>query len=168
MAFDRTAINKGKCMQDFGLCDLKGVYQHTTRLRSKGFLVVAFLNASDSGSDAVAKTLAEWTSVSDKITVVAVAVGEREDAESLIARTEVKYTVLWDFEAYTASLWSVNAAPAVFIMNGQGLVLGRVLGSDAAELESARALLSEEVAKADAAAKAAAEAKAAADAAAKK
>jgi peroxiredoxin len=168
MAFDRNAINTGRPMQDFGLCDLKGVYQHSTRLRSKGFLVVAFLRPSDPSSISVAKTLQEWTTVSDKVTVVAVAVGERSEAETLFEQTGVTFPVLWDFEAYTASTWAVSAAPAIFIVSGQGLVLGRVLGHDKAELDAARSLLVDEVAKAEAAAKAAAEAKAAADAAAKK
>ena len=165
MAFDRNAIAIGRRIQDFGLCDLKGAYQHSTRLRGKGFLVVAFVNPLESNSVAVVKRLQDWLALSDKVGVVVLTVGERDDAAKMIESTGVTYPVLWDFEAYTAMTWAVTAAPTIFIVNGQGLVLGRVLGNDKDELEAAKTMLLEEVRKLEEAAKAAADAAAAAAAA---
>jgi hypothetical protein len=162
MVFDRNAISTGRRIQDFGLCDLAGVYQNTAKMRAKGFLVVAFLKPLDGYSIDVAKELQEWSTMSDKLAVAAVTLGERVDAEELSEVAGVTYPILWDYDTYLAPLWSVTAAPTIFITDAQGMVIARVVGANKAELAEARAVLSEAVRKVEEAARAAAEAAAAA------
>ena len=164
MVFDRNAINTGRRIQDFGLCDLQGNYQNSAKMRAKGFLAVAFLEATDPNSQSMARDLQNWTALGEKLTVAAVVFGEREDVEKMAQAGSLTYPVLWDFEMYVAPIWSVSAVPTLFLVDSQGLVLGRVLGADEDELAAAQSTLAEVIHKSDEAAKAAAEAKAAADA----
>ncbi len=164
MVFDRNAINTGRRIQDFGLCDLQGVYQNSAKMRAKGFLAVAFLEVTDPNSQNMARELQNWTALGDKLTVAAVVFGEREAIEQMAQKESLTYPVLWDFEMYVAPIWSVSAVPTLFLVDSQGLVLGRVLGADENELAAAHATMAEAIHKSDEAAKAAAEAKAAADA----
>jgi hypothetical protein len=165
MVFDRTAISSGRTIQDFGLCDLKGVYQHTSRMRSKGFLAIAFIDSASPASIDIITALADWTSIGPKVAGVVVAMGERADAESLASTTQTTLPILWDAENYLAPIWAITAVPTIFVVNDKGIVLGRVRGTDSAELLSAKEMIAEEVRKSDEAAAAAAAAKAAADAA---
>jgi hypothetical protein len=164
MVFDRTAMSTGRSMQDFGLCDIKGIFQHTSRMRGKGFLVVAFLDAEANNSYDVSTTLNDWISQSPKIAAAAVVSGDRDKIEAFGVKSEAKFPVLWDPDAYIAPIWAVNVVPTLFIMNDKGMVLGRVRGTNPGELSAAKELLLDEVRKSDEAAAA----KAAADAAAKK
>jgi hypothetical protein len=165
MVFDRTAMSTGRGMQDFGLCDVQGVYQHTSRLRSKGFLAIAFIDPAGVGSADIVNTLTDWTTISPKVSATVVAIGERIDAESLATATDTKLPVLWDADSYVSATWSVTAVPTVFVVNDKGTVLGQVRGTNSAELGAAKEMLTDAVHKSDEAAAAAAAAKAAADAA---
>jgi peroxiredoxin len=158
MAFDRGAINIGRYAPDFGLCDLRGVYQHTSRLRGKGFLAIAFVNPLAHSSLSVVRTLQDWLKASDKIALVAVMTGERADAEEFAQTCEATFPVLWDFEDNTTRSWSVSATPTVFVVDGAGLVIGKVTGSDKSELDAAGAALAEATRRAEEAARIAAEA----------
>ncbi len=161
MVFDRSAINVGRRIQDFGLCDLTGIYQNSTKLRTKGYLVVGFLSSTDSSSAAVAKELESWKAISDKLSICALALGEREEAQNFAALTSVTFPVLWDADNYTSQNWGVNEVPALFITDSQGIVMDKVIGNDIAPLKAAKDLLTEVIRKADEAAKAAADAAAA-------
>lgn len=152
-------------MQDFGLCDLKGAYQHTSRMRGKGFLAIAFLELGCSGNAEIVKVLSDWTTISPKVAAAIVMTGEREAVEEFGAENETGVPILWDPDSYIFPLWAVSVVPTVFIVNDKGVVLGRVRGADESELNAAKGLLAEEVRRSDEAAAAAAAAKAAADAA---
>lgn len=160
MIFDRSAITVGRSILDFGLCDTKGVYQTTTKLRTRGWLIVSFLDPSDPNSIKTAGTLALWSDLpADKVTVLSVSL---TDPKAEGAAVNFPGTTLWDFDGYVANIWGVNAVPTTFVVNSTGRVLARVNGHLEADLIAARALLGVEIKKAEDAAKAAAEAAAAA------
>ncbi|MDR3707718.1 MAG: TlpA disulfide reductase family protein [Capsulimonadaceae bacterium] len=159
--FDRSAITPGRTIQEFGLCDLKGVYQNTTRLRSKGWLVVFFFKVDDEYSASVAATLGGWAAElpADRVSLLGVASGDRTALTNAAASLDIKFPVVWDPEDYVAGTWGINALPAVFVSDARGKVLARIAGDDQPALEAAKSSLSESVRKAiEAAAKAAEEA----------
>ncbi|HEY3330972.1 MAG TPA: redoxin domain-containing protein [Capsulimonadaceae bacterium] len=169
--FDRSAITEGRTIQEFGLCDVKGVYQNTAKLRAKGWLAVLFFDPSDAYSASVAAQLQEWATTlpGDKLSVVGVGRGERADLVKFAADKALTYTVLWDLEDYTLGLWGVTALPTLFVTNAQGSVLAKIAGDDKPAIAAAKAVLEvgiQKAAEAAAAAKAAEEAAKAAAAAA--
>ena len=166
MVFDRNAVNVGRTILDFGLGDLKGAYQNTGRLRSKGWLVAVFVEVGDYSSIQAIDTLQSWISElpADKVSVIAIAGGEREDLEKFAEARNITFPVLWDYNDYVATIWSIADIPTLFVTDAAGKVLVRLAGADAAKYAEAKAMLEGEIKKAEEAAKAAAEAKAAADA----
>jgi len=164
MVFDRSAINVGRTIQDFGLGDLSGVYRNTAKLRAKGWLVIIFFDASDSKSSGTTGILKNWAASlpSDKVSILGVGVGERSDVEQYAKTYEVTFPLVWDYDDYVSATWSVSALPTVYVTNAGGKVLSRIIGSNSAELGEAQALLESEIEKAVEAARIAAE-KAAAD-----
>jgi peroxiredoxin len=166
MVFDRSSITVGRTIQDFGLGDIAGVYRNTAKLRAKGWLVVAFFDASNDAAAGATKTLIGWSESlpSDKVTILGVGIGERDDVEKFAKTNNITFPVVWDYEDYVSVTWSVNALPTIYITNVGGTVLARVTGNDIADLENARLTIEAEIAKAAEAARIAAE-KAAADAA---
>lgn len=167
MVFDRNAVNVGRTILDFGLGDLKGTYQNTARLRSKGWLVALFFAVGDSSSIQAIDTLQSWTSElpQDKVSTIGIAGGEREDIEKFVAARNSTFSVMWDYNDYVATIWSITDIPTLFVTDAAGKVLVRMAGADAARYADVKTLLQAEIKKAEEAAKAAAEAKAAADAA---
>jgi peroxiredoxin len=172
MVFDRNSINVGRTIQDFGLGDLTGVYRNTAKLRAKGWLIVAFFDASAKNTSTVIDTLKAWSTLlsPDKVTILGVGIGERSDVEEFAKSNELQFPVVWDYNDYVAATWSVSALPSIYVTNTGGKVLARSVGGKAEELEAIHDLVAGEVVKAAEAARIAAEKaateKAAADAAA--
>lgn len=166
MVFDRNAVNVGRTILDFGLGDLKGTYQNTARLRSKGWLVALFFEVGDHGSIQAIDILQSWIAElpTDKVSIIGIAGGEREDLEKFVAARNIAFPVMWDYNDYVATIWSIADIPTLFVTDAQGKVLVRTAGADASKYADVKALLQNEIEKAEQAAKAAAEAKAAADA----
>jgi len=165
MVFDRSSINVGRTIQDFGLGDLSGVYRNTAKLRAKGWLIIVFFDASFSGYSNVIDALKMWNSSlpADKVTILGVGIGKREDLVQFAAANSVNFPLVWDYDDYVAATWSVSALPTIYLMDAGGRVLARLTGANDADLAEAKAVIETGIAKA--AEKAAAE-KAAADAAA--
>jgi peroxiredoxin len=172
MVFDRSSINVGRTIQDFGLGDLSGNYRNTAKLRVKGWLIIVFFDAANSSSAATTDILKAWTTSlpSDKVAMLGVGIGQRSDVEAFEKDHDPGFPLVWDYDEYVSATWSVSALPTVYVTNAGGKVLARVVGESAIDLESARSIVAAEIAKADEAARIAAEKaaaeKAAADAAA--
>jgi peroxiredoxin len=167
MVFDRSSINVGRTIQDFGLGDLTGVYRNTAKLRAKGWLVIYFFDATQADSAAVAETLKGWTTslAADKVTILGVGLGTRESVEEFAKAHGLEFPVVWDYDEYVAATWSIVELPTFYVTNAGGKVLARITGADEAELTAAHILIADAIARAVEAARIAAD-KAAADAAA--
>ncbi len=151
-------------IQDFGLCDTKGVYQYTAKLRAKGLLVVVFFSPDSPPSVEALKTVQAWTTETptQKWTAIGVAEGDRiEMAEFAEAQGLSNISVVLDYELYQTRMWGVSHLPSIYLVSGKtGRVLERILGEDAPALDGMKQMLADEVAKivaAEEAAKAAAE-----------
>jgi peroxiredoxin len=166
MVFDRSSINVGRTIQDFGLGDLSGVYRNTAKLRAKGWLVIFFFNSNQTASATAAKVLTGWlTSLpADKVSILGVGLGSRTDVEEFSKTNDISFPIVWDYEEYVAATWSIVDLPTFYITNAGGKVLARITGFNDKELDSGRAVIVNEISKAEEAARIAAE-KAAADAA---
>jgi hypothetical protein len=155
MIFDRSAITVGRTILDFGLCDTKGVYQTTTKLRTRGWLVVAFIDPVDSNSAKAAEALSGWSDLpQDKVTILTVSLADPKSPK--VSGLSLPGIVVWDFDAYVAGIWGVNAVPTIFVANGAGKVLAKMHGFSAEELSGAKALLSVDIKNTEDAAQAAA------------
>ena len=160
----RTRRGTSRPIQDFGLCDTKGVYQYTAKLRAKGLLVVVFFSPDSPPSVEALKTVQAWTAETptQKWTALGVAEGDRtEMAQFADAQGLTNISVVLDFELYQTRMWGVSHLPSVYLVSGKtGRVLHKIVGEDDAALEGMKKMLADEVAKivaAEEAAKAAAE-----------
>lgn len=156
--FDRSAITEGRLIQEFGLCDLKGVYQNTSKLRAKGWLVVLFFDAGDSFSTSVVKALQGWSGElpADKVAILGVGRGDSETLKTFAAEQNVTFPIVWDFDDYVGGLYGINAVPTLFVTDARGKVLARIVGDNAGARETAKAVIVDALrAAAEAAAKAA-------------
>lgn len=164
----------GRTILDFGLCDTKGVYLYTAKLRAKGLLAIVFFSTASVGSVEVLKAVQDWTASvkTDKWTPIAVANASAEELTEFAEKNGLTdITFLLDYEYYQTRNLGISHVPTLLIVSGKtGQVLQRVQGNIAEEIGTAGALLKAEVAKivaaeeaAKAAAAKAAEEKAAAD-----
>lgn len=162
--FDRSAITEGRNIQDFGLCDLSGVYQTTTKLRGKGWLIVSFFTPDDRNSIAVLDKLTEWAASlpGDKVSILGVLDGDHAAVQGFKNRPAPPFPIVCDFESYWTVNWGLESLPTTFITDAGGRVLDRIVGSDMPALEEAKSQLESLIARAAEAAKAAAAAAAAA------
>jgi peroxiredoxin len=167
MVFDRNAITLGRTILDFGLGDLQGAYQNTARLRGKGWLLALFFSPSDPNSAQATNILQAWTSElpGDKVSLLGISIGERPQVEEFAKAHNLTFPIVWDYEEYVATIWSITAIPTLFLTDIGGHVLAKIEGANAAKYDEAKSQLLEGIKKAEEAARAAAEAKAAADAA---
>ena len=163
--FDRSAITEGRSIQDFGLCDLNGVYQLTAKLRAKGWMVVTFFTPDDAFSTSVLNTLQEWTSSlpADKVSILGVLEGNRDALEAFKKSVTATFPIVWDIADYWSANWGLSELPTTFVTDSGGRVLDRIVGADTDALSDARTQLSALIEKA-AAARAAADAAAASSA----
>ena len=169
-----SSTGAGKIVPDFGLCDIKGGYVYTAKLRPKGLLVVAFFSPDTAASANVLKTVQGWTGEieASKWSAVGVATGDREAIKQFADANGLdKISLLVDYDFYQTRSWGISHIPSLYVISGKtGRILERIVGDSPAELQSAKDLLSGEVSKilaAEAAAKQAEEEKKAAEAAAK-
>ncbi|BDI32349.1 hypothetical protein CCAX7_44000 [Capsulimonas corticalis] len=169
-----SSTGAGKIVSDFGLCDIKGGYIYTAKLRPKGLLAVVFFSPETAASVNVLKAVQEWTGEieASKWSAVGVATGDREAIKQFAETNGIdKVSLLVDYDFYQTRSWGISHIPSLYIISGKtGRVLERIVGDSPAELKSAKDLLSGEVSKilaAEAAAKQAEEEKKAAEAAAK-
>jgi len=164
----------GRAIQDFGLSDLKGNYQHTAKLRAKGLLVVVFYATDSAPSVRALEVVQSWAAdlPTQKWTFLAVGDGDRgELGQFAEAHGLAAATLVLDHDLYQTRQWGVSNLPSVYLVSGStGRVLHKILGEDAKAMDGMRAMLTAEVEKivtAEAAAKKADDDKKAADAAAK-
>jgi peroxiredoxin len=156
-----TVMGAGKTIPDFGLCDLKGNYLITSRLRAKGLLLAVFFNPEQAASVNVLKAVNGWAGELEqaKWTALAVADGPREALAAFAEANQLdKLTIVVDYELYQTHTWGLSHIPSTFLIAGKGQILRRVIGDDASELGEVKALLAAEVAKIVAAEEAAKEA----------
>ncbi len=168
-----SATGASRTIQDFGLCDLKGAYTYTARLRMKGLLTVTFFTPDSLPSMRALEALRRWTKEipMDKWAAIALTDGDRESLSTFASQSSLDgVTLLLDYEWYQTRAWGVSHLPTTFLIDGKtGRVLCKVMGDDAEELGALQAMLGDKVAilvAADEAARKAAEEKKAADAAA--
>ena len=169
-----TSTGAGRIVSDFGLCDIKGGYIYTAKLRPKGLLVVAFFSPDTAASVNVLKAVQEWTGEieASKWSALGVATGDREELKKFADANGIdKVSLLVDYDFYQTRSWGISHIPSLYIISGKtGRILDRVVGDKPSELQSAKELLSGEVSAilaAEAAARKAEEEKKAAEAAAK-
>lgn len=158
-----STLGGGRTVQDFGLCDSKGIYQYTAKLRARGLLVVLFFTLDSATSLESLKSVQLWTESlkTDKWTPLALA---NSGPEALLAFAEKNaltgITFLSDYDYYQTRNWGVSHVPTLFLVAGKsGQVLQKISGADTVQLEAVRVQLTSEVEKilaAEAAAKAAA------------
>ncbi len=165
----------GRTVQDIGLCDLKGEYVYTAKLRMKGLLTVIFFSPDSAPSVRAVEAVQGWTRdlPTQKWTGLAITEGDRDQLRSFAAERGFDgLTLLVDHELYQTRSWGVSHLPSVYLISGKtGRVLMKVIGDRENDLAAVKQRLSDEVAQivaAEAAAKKAEEEKKAAEAAAKK
>jgi len=157
-----SATGAGRIVQDFGLCDLKGQYIYTAKVRAKGLLVVTFFAPGNAASSRVLQALDQLASEFEP-TKWAYLVVSDGDRDSLTDYSEglslAKATVLIDHELYQTRTWGVSHVPSTFLIAGNGRTLARIVGDAPDQVALITDTLKAEVAKilaAEAAAKAAA------------
>jgi peroxiredoxin len=145
--FDRSAITQGRLIQEFGLCDLKGDYRNTSRLRSKGWLALLFFDVESSYSASVAQTMQSWMDSlpADRVSILGVGHGNAEDLKGFAAQHNLTYPIVWDFDDNVVGLYSINSTPTLIVTDARGMVLAKIVGDDAAGISSAKALVAEAV-----------------------
>lgn len=163
-----------RLIQDFGLCDLKGVYQYTAKLRTKGLLVVVFFSTASEPSVRALEAVQAWASdlPPQKWTALGVGEGDRTELSKFAEEHGLmNVSVVIDHELYQTRLWGVSHLPSIYLISSKtGRVLQKVLGMERDALAGMKQLLTEEVNKivaAEEAARKAEEEKKAAEAAAK-
>jgi peroxiredoxin len=163
-----------RVIQDFGLCNLKGEYFYTAKLRTKGLLVVVFFAPNSAPSVLALETVQNWAAelASPKWSAVALTEGEHDEVAAWADGRKLDgVPILLDHELYQTRRWGVSHLPTVYLVDGKsGRVLSKITGDDTAGLSATKQMLSDTIAKmvaADEAAKKAEEDKKAADAAAK-
>ena len=161
-------------IQDFGLSDVKGIYQYTAKLRAKGLLVIVFFSAASAPSVRALEAVQAWTAdlPAQKWTALGVGEGDRTAlAQFAEAHGLSNVSLLIDHELYQTRQWGVSHLPSLYLVSGKtGRVLHKILGEDAPALDGMKQMLTDEVGKivaAEEAAKKAEEEKKAAEAAAK-
>ena len=164
MIFDRSAITRGRRIQDFGLCDTDGVYQTSTKLRAKGWLVVTFFSPDEAPSARTVDKIQEWAGSlpTDKVSIVGVYRGEKSAIGPFAQEHGVTFPLLWDLEDYNIGLWGLTSLPTTFVVDAAGAVAARIVGDNTAELNAAGTALDEAIKRAAEAAQAAEAATAAA------
>ncbi len=170
--YGANTMGTARPIQDFGLCDTKGIYQYTAKLRGKGLLVVVFFSPDSAPSVRALEAVQSWTAETptQKWTALGVAEGDRmEMAKFAEEHGLTGVSVLLDHELYQTRLWGVSHLPSLYLVSGKtGRVLHKILGWDEAALAGMKQMLQGEVSKivaAEEAAKKAEEEKKAADAA---
>jgi len=161
-------------IQDFGLSDLKGVYQYTAKLRAKGLLVVIFFSPASMPSVRALQAVQSWTAelATQKWTAIGVGEGDRAELGQFAEQHGLTgLSMVIDYELYQTRQWGVSHLPSLYLVSGKtGRVLHKILGEDAEALAGMKQMLMDEVGKivaAEEAAKKAEEEKKAAEAAAK-
>jgi peroxiredoxin len=162
----------GRTIQDIGLCDLKGEYTYTAKLRVKGLLVVAFFSPDSAPSVRALEAIQSWTQdvATQKWTPLAISEGDRGQLSEFTKSHGLSdITVLVDYELYQTRAWGVSHLPSIYLISGKtGRVLAKVIGDRERDLKDVKAQLTSEIAKiteAEEAAKKAEEEKKAAEAA---
>jgi hypothetical protein len=160
--YGATSVGAGRTIQDFALCDLKGNFIYTARVRPKGMLVVTFFAPDVPGAVRVLETVQGWSTgvAMDKWAALAVASADRDAAASFAAKHALdNVTVLVDHSAYQTRSWGISSLPVTFLIAGKtGQILCRVVGDDAGEFAAMKETLTAEIAKIVAAEEAAKEA----------
>ncbi len=154
----------GRTVQDIGLCDLKGEYVYTAKLRTKGLLAVVFFSPDSAPSVQAVEAVQGWTRdlPTQKWTALAITEGDRDQLRVFAQERGLDaVTLLVDHELYQTRSWGVSHLPSVYLISGKtGRVLMKVIGDRAADLDAIQQRLSDEVGQivaAEAAAKKAAE-----------
>jgi peroxiredoxin len=161
----------GRTVQDIGLCDLKGEYVYTAKLRTKGLLAVVFFSPDSAPAVRALEAVQGWTKdlPTQKWTALAITEGDRDQLRAFAQERGLDgVTVLVDHELYQTRSWGVSHLPSVYLISGKtGRVLMKVIGDRADDLGAVRQRLADEVAQIvaaeEAARKAAEEAKRAED-----
>jgi len=162
--FDRSAITQGRLIQEFGLCDIKGVYQNTSKLRAKGWLAILFIDADNTFSASAAQALQKWPESlpADKVSILGVARGEKESLKGFASEHNLTYPIVWDFDDYVGGLYGINSTPTLLVTDSLGKVLAKIVGDDATAIDAAKATIAQAVQAAQEVAERAAKAAAAA------
>ena len=86
--YGSTTRGAGRTVQDFGLCDTKGTYLYTAKLRTKGLLVVVFFSPDSLPSQRTLAAIQAWSTdvPMAKWNAVAVAESDRETLVQLFQR----------------------------------------------------------------------------------
>ncbi|MEO7718378.1 MAG: hypothetical protein ABIY70_19425 [Capsulimonas sp.] len=144
-----TSTGAGKIVSDFGLCDIKGGYIYTAKLRPKGLLAVVFFSPETAASVNVLKTVQSWTGEieASKWSALGVATGDREAIKQFADANGIdKVSLLVDYDFYQTRSWGISHIPSLYIISGKtGRILDRIVGDSPAELQAAKEVLSREV-----------------------
>lgn len=155
-----SSIGAGGTVLDFGLSDLTGNYTHTSKLRTKGILIVSFFDMNSP----VTQSFLQFTKqkleqiASNKLAAIFVTDGDRTNLASRVKDEGISETlVLIDHNFYQARQWGINNLPSTYLIDGKtGQVVERIVGAnqdelthlfDIAQKKSAMLLAEEEAAK---------------------
>jgi peroxiredoxin len=124
-------INTNEYIRDLMLTDLNGRPTGTADARRKGMLVLAFFKADGPASQQTLpclQRLADAYKESGKLTVIGVSQDDGETARAVADQQGLKFPILVDYDLYHSMIYGLTAVPAVFLADGSGRVLKKVVG----------------------------------------
>ena len=132
-------LNKHNVMQDLVLTDLTGEPRLTANARRAGLLALAFFHTDCDTSRLLLpylQKLADAYKESKKLTVWGVSQDDEEKTRLFVNGLEMSLTVCLDRDAYHSMMLGVVTVPTVFLVNGAGEVLRKIVGWDRAGLNT--------------------------------
>lgn len=131
---------------DFSLQDMEGNTHNLARYKGKPVIVNFWASWCPSCRKEMPSMNRAWNKIKDEgIAMIAVNVAEdRESVESFLQAVPVDFPVLLDTDSQTAESWPVRGLPMTFVLDPQGKLVFRAIGSrewdDDALLDKVRAL----------------------------
>ncbi len=116
---------------DFSLQDLDGNTHNLARYRGRPVIVNFWATWCPSCRKEMPSMNRGWEKIRDEgIAMIAINVAEdRESIESFIQAVPVDFPVLLDTDSKTAEAWPVRGLPMTFVLDPQGKLVFRAIGS---------------------------------------
>jgi len=132
-------LNKHGVLQDLLLFDTAGEPRATLAARKAGLLVLAFFHTGCETSRVTLphlQRLADAFAESKKLTVWGVSQDPSEDTAAFAKQLGVTFPVCLDRDGYHSMLLGVASVPTVFLVDGGGHALRKIIGWDRAALNA--------------------------------
>jgi peroxiredoxin len=126
-------LNKHNVMQDMVLADLQGELRLTALARKSGMLVLAFFHTDCTTSALMLpylQKLANAYKETGKLIVWGVSQDDSATTSAFVQQHGIAFPVCLDRESYHSTLLGVVTVPTVFLVNGAGEVVRKIVGWD--------------------------------------